>query len=98
MGGTGSEDEGARLGGSYWTRRYSVPEDFKDVPQYFPCHNCTGVRDFDTDQLGPRPEVCDVECSEQGHAHQHIWICQLGDDDLCVAFHYYFGWIFMVEL
>lgn len=97
MGGTGSENEGARLGGSHWTRRYSLPEDFKDVPQYFPGHNCTGVWDSDTDQLSPRPEIRDVECSEQGHASRHIWICQLGDDNLRLAFYYHLGWIFVVE-
>ena len=98
MGGTGSENEGARLGGSHWTRRYCFPEDSKDVPQHVSRHKCTGVRDFDTDQLVPRPEIRIVEYSEQDHASQHIWICQLGDDDLRLAFQYHLGWIFVVEL
>lgn len=48
MGGPGSENKRARFGGSHWTRRYSLPSDFKNVPQYVSGDNCTGVRDLDT--------------------------------------------------
>jgi hypothetical protein len=85
MGGTGSENKRARFGGSYWTRRYCLPADFKNVPQYVSGNNCIGVRDLDTAQLGPRPKILIIECCEQDHASQYIWICQLGDDDLRVA-------------
>lgn len=85
VGGAGSENEGARLGGSDWTRRYGLSESFEDVPEYVPGDNCTGMWDLNTGQLVQGSEVLTIECSEHGHACQYIRICQLGDGDMRMA-------------
>ena len=61
-------------------------------------NNCTGMWDLDTSQFVQGSEVYRLERREQGHANQYVWICQLGDDYLCLVLQHRSGWILVVEL
>jgi len=98
MGWACSQNERTRFGRLDRTRRDDLSPDLEDVSEHISGNNCPGVWDLDTSQFVYGSEVCRLECCEQGHASQYVWIRQLGDDDLCLVLQHRFGWILVVEL